>query len=72
MDIFDFILLPRDRFYGGMVVWYYLPCRIGRGFPLYLASHDSRSVLAVKGPLRLSVEAICGVLFSGFPFKGGV
>ena len=51
MDIFDFILLPRDRFYGGEGVWYYLPCRTGSGFPFYLASHDSRSVLAVKGPL---------------------
>ena len=50
MDIFDFILLPRDRFYGGMGVWYHLPCGTGGGFPLSLASHDSGSVLAVKGP----------------------
>ena len=50
MDIFDFILLPRDRFYGGMGVWYYLPCGTGGGFPLSLASHDSGSVLAVKEP----------------------
>ena len=26
MDIFDFILISRDRFYGGMGVWRYLPC----------------------------------------------
>ena len=51
MDIFDFILLLRDRFYGGMGVWYYLPCGTGGGFPFSLASYDSGSVLAVKGPL---------------------
>ena len=51
MDIFDFILLPRDRFYGGMGVWYYLLSGTGGGFPFSLSPYDSRSVLAIKGLL---------------------